>query len=131
MYAPPYGIAVILKEDCKSFIIKDDSIKIRILTEEWGNDDLTYEFQKRCLIFSIIGLYIYINTGRPKYYIERPTFLSLPSPTLIKFAYRPTVIQLFSVNNPDHFVYSFVFMNSKTNDFYKLYFATCKLSSRA
>ena len=38
-YAPPYDIAVILKEVCKLFIIRDDSIKIRILTEEWGDDD--------------------------------------------------------------------------------------------
>ena len=37
-YASPYDIAVILKEDCKSFIIK-----------EWDDDDLryAYEFQKR------------------------------------------------------------------------------------
>ena len=36
-YAPPYDIAVILKEDCKSFITRDDSIKLRISTEEWGD----------------------------------------------------------------------------------------------
>ena len=46
-YAQPYDIAVILKEDCKAYIIRDDSIKIRILTEEWGDDALRYEFPKR------------------------------------------------------------------------------------
>ena len=74
-YTQPYDIAVILKEDCKSFIIRDDFIKLHILTEEWGDDDLyRYEFQKRSVrFFSTIGLYVYKNTGRPKYYIERPS----------------------------------------------------------
>ena len=44
-YASPFDIAVILKEDCKSFIIRDDSIKICILTEEWGDDGLDMNSQ--------------------------------------------------------------------------------------
>ena len=77
-YAPPYDLAAILKEDCKSFIIRDDSIKIRILTEERGDDDLRCEFPKRS-VWCFSQKYM-INTGRPKYHIEISTFLSLPSP---------------------------------------------------
>ena len=44
-----FPICFILKEDCKSFITRDDSIKIRILTEEWGDDDPRCEFPKRSI----------------------------------------------------------------------------------
>ena len=47
MYASPYDIAVILKDDCWSNIIRDDTIKTCILTEEWGDDAFKYEFPKR------------------------------------------------------------------------------------
>ena len=39
-------------------------------------------------------------------------------------------IIIFSKKKSDHFAYSYVFMNSKTSDFYKLYFVTSKLSFR-